>query len=135
PSSCGVYGTTKGLAEALHRFGSVPLGDLVAGPAAAARDGVALTRMAALFLEILGPILTSTPEAAAIYAPEGRLLREGEVIRAPELGDLLERLGSEGPGFLYEGDVAQRVSDWVLERGGLLTVEDLAAYGVVERDP
>ena len=26
----------------------------------------------------------------------------------PELGDLLERLGAEGPGFLYDGDVAAR---------------------------
>src|SRR5256714_9294496 len=77
PSSCGVYGTPKGLAEALDRFGSVPLVDLVAAPARAARQGVALTRMAAMFLQILGPILTSTPEAAAIYSPDGRLLRAG----------------------------------------------------------
>ena len=31
--------------------------------------------------------------------------------------------------------MAAAVSDWVLERGGLLTREDLAAYEVVEREP
>jgi gamma-glutamyltranspeptidase/glutathione hydrolase len=135
PSSCGAYGTTAGLAEALDRFGTTALSNLTAAPARAAREGVDVIPMQALLFEILGPIVRSTPEVAAIYEPEGRPLREGERIFLPELGDLLERLGAEGPGFLYDGDVAAAVSDWVLERGGLLTREDLAAYEVVERPP
>src|SRR3954470_21978136 len=135
PSSNGAYGTTIGLAEALGRFGTLGLSDLVEGPARAAREGIEVVPMQAFLFGILQPILNSTPEAAAIYEPEGRLLRAGETIRLPELGDLLERLGREGPGFLYRGDVAQAVSEWVLERGGLLTREDLASYEVVERDP
>src|SRR5919109_1553497 len=135
PSSCGVYGTTLGLAETLERFGTVRLADLVERPARAAREGVEVVPMQAFLFQILGPIVTSTPEAAAIYAPRGELLREGERIRLPELGELLERLGREGPGFLYSGDVAAAVSDWVLARGGLLTREDLETYAVVEREP
>jgi|SRR5215211_406448 len=134
-SSCGAYGTSLGLAEALERFGSARLADLTAAPARAAREGVEVVPMQAFLFEVLEPILRSTREAAAIYAPGGRLLAEGETIRLPELGDLLDRLGAEGPAFLYEGDVAVTVSDWVLERGGLLTREDLAAYEVVERRP
>jgi gamma-glutamyltranspeptidase / glutathione hydrolase len=135
PSSCGAYGTTSGLAEALDRFGSARLADLTSAPARAAREGVEVVPMQAFLFEVLEPILRSTPEASAIYAPGGRLLAEGDTIRLPELGDLLDRLGAEGPAFLYRGDVAAEVSDWVLERGGLLTREDLAAYEVVERRP
>ena len=134
-SSCGAYGTTLGLAEALERFGTARLADLTAAPARAAREGVEVVPMQAFLFEVLEPILRSTPEAAAIYAPGGRLLPEGDTIRLPELGDLLDRLGVEGPAFLYKGDVAVTVSDWVLECGGLLTREDLAAYEVVERMP
>src|SRR4051794_16179038 len=36
PSSCGVYGTTRGLAHALERFGTLGLGDLVGEPARSA---------------------------------------------------------------------------------------------------
>ena len=54
--------------------------------------------MQALLFEILGPIVRSTPEVAAIYEPEGRPLRAGERLFLPELGDLLDRLGAEGPG-------------------------------------
>ncbi len=135
PSSCGAYGTTRGLAEALQRFGTVRLADLTAGPAQAAREGVEVVPMQAFLFRVLEPILRSTPEAAAIYSPGERLLAEGETIRLPELGDLLERLGAEGPDFLYTGDVAAEVCDWVLDRGGLLTREDLASYEVMERPP
>jgi gamma-glutamyltranspeptidase/glutathione hydrolase len=135
PSSCGVYGTTIGLATVLDRFGTVPLAELVAPAARVARSGHELTAIQAYLLRILGPILIARPEGEAIYAPAGRLLREGETIRMPEVGDLLERLGSEGPDFLYSGEVAALVSDHVLERGGLLTREDLASYSPVERRP
>jgi gamma-glutamyltranspeptidase/glutathione hydrolase len=135
PSSCGAYGTTAGLAQALERFGSVPLSALVREPARAAREGIEVTPMQAFLFTILEPILTHTAEGRAIYSPDGNLLENGETIRLPELGDLLERLGAEGPGFLYTGDAAAACSDWVLERGGLLTRDDLAAYEVVEREP
>lgn len=135
PSSCGVHGTTAGLAAALERFGSVGLDALVGESARAAREGVALQPMQAYLHKILGPILGSTPEGRGIYEPEGRPLREGELVRQPELADLLERLGAEGPGFLYHGDVAREVSAWVLERGGLVTEDDLATYEPVEWEP
>jgi gamma-glutamyltranspeptidase/glutathione hydrolase len=135
PSSCGAYGTTRGLAHALERFGSLSLADVTAAPAKLAREGVEVVPMQAFLFSILEPILRSTPEADAIYAPDGELLGEGDRIRLPELGDLLERLGAEGPDFLYSGDVAAAVSNWVLERGGLVSPEDLASYEVAEREP
>jgi gamma-glutamyltranspeptidase/glutathione hydrolase len=135
PSSCGAYGTAAGLTQALERFGTLALGDLTAAPARAAREGVEVTPIQEFVLEILGPIFRSTPEATALYEPNGRPARVGERLTLPELADLLDRLGREGPGFLHTGDVAAAVSEWVLERGGLLTRADLASYEVVERTP
>src|SRR6059058_3961182 len=85
PSSCGVYGTTLGLAHALERFGTASLGDLAKGARHAARAGVEITPMGGLLLEILEPILTSRPEGRAIYAPGDKLLKAGERVRMPEL--------------------------------------------------
>src|SRR5438309_1321721 len=110
PSSCGVYGTLAGLDQALSRFGTMPLSELVREPARAAREGVDLTPMAASFLEILGPILTATPEGSAIYAPAGSLLKTGERIRMVELAYLLVRFGAEGRGFAYTRCIAMEVS-------------------------
>jgi gamma-glutamyltranspeptidase / glutathione hydrolase len=135
PSSCGAYGTTLGLTQALERFGSLSLADLCGRPAHAAREGVEVVPMQAFLFEVLEPIFRTSPECSELYAPGGRLLTEGERWRFPELGDLLDRLGAEGPGFLYSGDVAKSCSDWVIARGGLLSREDLVAYEVIEREP
>src|SRR5204863_1147585 len=80
-ASCGVPGTAAGLAEALGRYGSVPLAELVREPARLARDGVEVNAEQAFIFHILEPILTNTAEGAAIYAPEGRILVAGDVFR------------------------------------------------------
>src|SRR3954464_5545140 len=135
PASVGCYGTPAGIWEASRRYGSGPLGEVVAPPARMARDGVPLNAEQAYVIEILEGIVTAEPECAAVYAPGGKLLREGDPIRQPELADTLERLGREGPRPFYRGDIAEAVAGWLAERGGLLTAEDLAAYRVVNRRP
>jgi gamma-glutamyltranspeptidase/glutathione hydrolase len=134
-ASCGVLGVPAGLVAAAERFGSVPLAELVAPAVSMARDGVTVNGEQAFFLEILTPILTHFSEGERIYAPEGRMLGEGDTFRFPALGDALERLAAEGAEPFYRGDVATAVSDWVLERGGTLGHEDLAAYQPVAREP
>jgi gamma-glutamyltranspeptidase / glutathione hydrolase len=135
PASVGPYGTPAGLAEAARRFGSLPLADLVAPAAALAREGVALSPEQAYVVEILGGIVTATPECAALYAPGGSLLKAGDVFRNPELGDALDVLGREGPAPFYTGEIAGAVISWLDDRGALLTAADLAAYEPVSRDP
>src|SRR3954451_22360344 len=134
-ASCGVPGTAAGLAQALDRFGSVPLAELAREPARVARDGVEVNAQQAFIFQILAPILTQQPEGAAIYAPEGRILGEGERFVFGELGDALERYGAEGPEPFYRGEVARRVSEWVVERGGTLGTDALAAYTPRVREP
>lgn len=134
-ASCGTYGTPAGVCSAVERWGSVPLAELAAPAAALAREGVALNAQQAYVFALLDGILRSTPQAAAIFAPAGPVLREGERFRAPELADAIELLGAQGAAPFYTGVVAERVAAWLGERGGLLTREDLAAYQAVAREP
>jgi gamma-glutamyltranspeptidase/glutathione hydrolase len=135
PASCGVYGTPAGACEAITRWGTVSLAELAAPAAKLARAGVALNAGQAYIAEILAELLLSTAECAALWAPAGRVLREGEVLRNPELGDALERLGGEGAAPFYTGDVAAAVSGWLGERGGSVTGEALASYRAQLRAP
>ena len=135
PASVGTYGMAAGLSEASRRFGRIPLADLVAPAARLAREGVELNGPQAYVIEILAGIVTSTPECAALFAPDGRVARAGDVVRQSELGDALERLGSEGPAPFYTGDIAAAIVDWLAERGGIVSAADLAGYEVVARDP
>src|ERR1039458_1420646 len=134
-ASVGTFGMPAGVCEAARRFGQVPLEQLVAPAAALARDGVELNRQQAYVVEILQATITSTAEAAALFAPGGRLLRAGDRLRQPELADALERLGAEGARPFYEGDIGAAIVGWLAERGGLVTAADLRAYEVVHREP
>jgi gamma-glutamyltranspeptidase/glutathione hydrolase len=134
-ASCGVPGTPAGLERALELYGSAPLTDLVGAGVRAAREGVVLTEQQAYFLRILEPILCYAKEGKAIYAPEGRLLREGETFRFPELAEGLELYAAEGCEPFYSGDVGRAIADWVTDRGGTLTFEDLEAYATIPREP
>jgi gamma-glutamyltranspeptidase / glutathione hydrolase len=135
PASVGTYGMAAGLYEASSRFGRIPLAELVVPAARLAREGVEMNVPQAYVIEILGGIVTSTPECAALFAPGGRVARPGDVVRQPELADALERLGAEGPAPFYRGDIAAAIVEWLATRGGIVSAGDLAAYGVVDRDP
>jgi gamma-glutamyltranspeptidase/glutathione hydrolase len=135
PASCGVYGTPAGVCEAVRRWGTVSLEELAAPAAQLARDGVVLNAEQAYVAKILAELLSSTPECAALWAPEGHILREGELLRNRELGDALVRLGDEGAEPFYSGDVAAAVCEWLRDRGGSVSREDLAGYRALEREP
>jgi gamma-glutamyltranspeptidase/glutathione hydrolase len=135
PSSCGAYGAPAGVCAAAARWGSIPLTDLAAPAASLAREGVTLNEQQGYVAEILAEILLSTPECAALWAPDGEVLGVGDTWRNPELADGLELLGREGPEPFYEGEVAAAVCDWLAQRGGALMPEDLRSYGAIERRP
>jgi gamma-glutamyltranspeptidase/glutathione hydrolase len=134
-ASVGTYGIPAGIAEACIRFGRMPLSELVAPAARLARDGVALTRQQAYVFAILKDIVTATPECAALFAPEGRVPDEGELVRQPELADTLELLAARGAAPFYTGEIAQATVSWIGSHGGTLTAGDLERYAVVSREP
>jgi gamma-glutamyltranspeptidase/glutathione hydrolase len=134
-ASCGVYGLPAGICDAARRWGTAPLEELARPAARLAREGVALNAGQAYIAEILTDLLTSTAECAALWAPDGRILREGEILRNPELGDALMRLAGDGAAPFYEGDIASAVCEWLRERRGSMTREDLAGYRAIEREP
>jgi gamma-glutamyltranspeptidase/glutathione hydrolase len=135
PASCGVYGAPAGACEAIARWGTMRLSDLAAPAARLAHAGVELNHGQAYVAEILADLLVSSAECAALWAPHGRVLREGETLCNPELGEALRRLGEEGAEPFYQGDIARAVSDWLGARGGSVTAAALAGYRAHVREP
>ena len=135
PASCAVYGVPAGVAEAVRRWCTVPLGELAEPAARRAEEGVVLNAGQAYVAEILAGLLTSTPECAAIWAPNGEILHEGQTLVNPELGHALRRLAAEGPAPFYTGDIAAAVCRWLADIGGSITPADLAGYSATERRP
>jgi gamma-glutamyltranspeptidase/glutathione hydrolase len=129
PAAAAVPGTGRGLWEAHRRFGSVPWAELIAPAIRLAREGAVLNEAQAYLHLILDPLLRSSPEGDAMYGPD-RALEEGERFAVPELAETLELLAAEGGECLYQGELAERIVAHVP-----LTLEDLARYEVIEREP
>ena len=95
-----------------------------------------LTAEQAYIVELLGGIVTSTPECAALFAPDGKRF-SGPVTGWSSRSSLrpCSDSGREGSRPFYEGDIGAAVASWLQERGGLLSREDLAGYEVIDREP
>jgi gamma-glutamyltranspeptidase/glutathione hydrolase len=135
PVSCGVPGTAAGLEQALQRFGTMPLVELVKPGIRLAREGAPVNAEQAYILDILEPIHARLPGTRELYAPDGRTLREGELFRFAELAEALQRFGAEGAEPFCRGEIAAALSAYVVEHGGALGPADFAAYEVIEREP
>ena len=133
PVSCGVPGTAAGLEQALQRFGTMPLAELIKPGVRLAREGAPVNAEQAYILDILEPIHARLEGTRELYAPAGRTLRQGELFRFAELAEALERFSAEGAEPFCRGEVAERLSAYVTEHGGTLGLDDFAAYEVVER--
>ncbi len=134
PASCGVPGLPAGLDALWRAYGRLDWPRLFEPALRLARAGVTLPRAHAACLAMLEPVMTRN-EGAAIYAPGGRLLREGDELRQPGLVRALEVLADEGAVSAYRGSLARALLDLVDERGGLLTPADLASYEALWSEP
>jgi gamma-glutamyltranspeptidase/glutathione hydrolase len=85
-------------------------------------------------LEMLEPVMTMR-EGARIYAPEGRLLRPGELLEQPGLVHALEAIAEEGAASIYTGSIAESLLALIDERGGVVTRPDLAEYKASWAEP
>jgi gamma-glutamyltranspeptidase / glutathione hydrolase len=129
PASVAVPGTGLGLWEAHRRWGSMPWPELLGPATRLARDGAVLDEPRAYLHQILDLLLRHSPEGDALYGP-GRALGVGERFAIPELVGTLDQIAVEGPECLYRGELAARITAHVP-----ITVEDLASYRVIEREP
>ncbi len=133
--SVAVPGTMAGLKEVHQRHCTLPL-DLLLSPAVRhAREGVRLNHHQARIIEVLSPMLTISEEGRKVYAPGGRLLREGDTIFNRDLAATLELLSREGLDAFYAGDFAESMVRTFGPPRGLITREDLASYAVERRRP
>ena len=107
-----------------------------AAPARAAREGVEVIPMQALPVRDPRPDHALDARGGGDLRARGAPAARGRAHAPARAGRPARPPGRRGArASSTTGDVAAACSDWVLERGGLLTREDLAAYEVVERPP
>jgi gamma-glutamyltranspeptidase / glutathione hydrolase len=148
--SIATPGSVAGLVYAERKYGRLGLKRVMTPAIQLARAGFELTAREAD--ELADPDLARFPASRHIFQRDGRLYKAGEIFRQPLLAATLERIVAD-PDDFYHGKMARQLVDdlskgGVLSKGGdlsksgdlgksgaLLTLDDLAQYNVVEREP
>ncbi len=128
-ASVAVPGVPVGAGEVHRRWGRLPWSQVVAPAAALARTGAVLPAAHSRTLLSCAPAL-AYGDGAAVYQPDGELLRGGDLLFHPGLATAMDALAEEGPGLFHTGAFAKLLVDTVQAAGGALSLADLAGYRV-----
>ncbi len=114
---------------ALHgKFGTLPMDRVLAPAVGYARDGFPMAPVIADGWAISARVYRDFPNFREQFTIGGRPPRAGEVWKNPNLARVLERIGAEGRGAFYEGEVPRVIEEFIREQGGVLAASDFAAH-------
>src|SRR5579872_6945643 len=130
----GVPGTVRGLEYAHGKFGTKKWAELLDPAIKLASNGFPVPYSLAESLRpegLSGKMLAKFPESRRIFLGHDF----GDNLIQPELAATLKRIRDEGARDFYEGETAHLLAEAEKANGGLITLEDLKNYSVVERKP
>jgi gamma-glutamyltranspeptidase / glutathione hydrolase len=135
PLSAGIPGIPAALAHLAEHYGNLPLQQTLAPAIRIAQEGFAVDdhyrRMATMRLSLL----QRYPQSAGIFLQNNAVPETGYVIRQPDLAKTLEKIAKSETKSFYSGKIARQMAAAVAADGGIWSVEDLAQYAVIEREP
>ena len=131
----GIPGAPAAWVHIAERYGTLELPELLAPAIRLAEEGFPVSTKYHTLIGYRAEVMQRWPETAAIFMPGGEVPELGEIIRNRDLAATLRALAERGADGFYRGEVARRLVEGVREAGGVWTLEDFAAYQVVEREP
>jgi gamma-glutamyltranspeptidase/glutathione hydrolase len=132
----GVPGTVMGMSLALEKYGTMTLAQVAAPAIKMAQEGISVTPDLAQSLAGLKRRMAQWPTTAAIfYKADGSDYQVDDILKQPELAHSLSLIAEKGTKGFYEGETATRLINAVKDAGGIMTLDDLKNYKVVEREP
>jgi len=118
----------RGMAALHARYGQFPWRSVISPSERLARLGHRVSRAFAADLTRAAQPLSGEPTLRAVFAPEGRLLGEGDRLIQADLSGVLGQIRANGAGAFYTGQLARRIVAGVEAAGGTLTFEELSSY-------
>ena len=135
PLAGGIPGEVAGFAHIARHYGRLPLSASLEPAIRIAREGFEVDEKFAQLMGWRVEQIRRWPAAAEAFLVDGEAPPVGHVIRLPDLAWVLEQIAEHGAEGFYAGPVAEKIVAGVQDAGGIWTLEDLAAYEIVERAP
>ncbi|CAG8488734.1 11582_t:CDS:10 [Funneliformis caledonium] len=133
--SVGVPGEILGMEIAHKKYGKLPWKRLFEPSIKLSRDGFKIPFELSKRMRAYRKDLEGTPDLAAIYAPNGILLGEGDLLKRSNFSKTLELIANNGSDVFYKGSIADSIIKSIRSTGGIMTHEDLATFKPIISKP
>ncbi|MGV6808182.1 MAG: gamma-glutamyltransferase, partial [bacterium] len=138
--SAGVPGAVAGLLHVQRKFGRLPLETVMAPAIKLAAEGFVVDYPLAASLDRARERMSRHPAAQAYFYPHSqpdgrRTLLAGDRLVQKDLAKTLGRIAKHGAEGFYRGTTARLIVEEMQRGGGLVSMDDLENYSVVEREP
>ncbi|MGB5246476.1 MAG: gamma-glutamyltransferase [Woeseia sp.] len=127
----GVPGTVAGFWEAHRKYGSLPWRDLVMPSVRLAEEGFVVSDSLGGGMLTMGGWFGGKTNFSKYFGD----MKAGSTFKQPELATTLQRIADSGPDDFYRGRTAELIVAEMQRGNGLITLEDLAQYEPVWREP
>ena len=134
PLAMAVPGALAAWCEALRRYGTMSLEEVINPAIRLAEDGFTVTPYLADAVTDAAADLQTDSYLSALLLPGGAPIAAGHRLRQPIYAASLRRIMEEGPQVLYCGALGQALAKHMTEVGGLISEADLENFTVCTRD-
>jgi gamma-glutamyltranspeptidase/glutathione hydrolase len=130
-----VPGTVAGLCRALEDYGTLPLPVVMEPAIRYARDGFRVDATLAGLLLDFTEAMNERPNLAEVFLTDGFPKMEGDLVTQPKLAHVLQLISDHGRDGFYRGETAEALVAGVTALGGVMSLDDLAAYRATVTEP
>jgi gamma-glutamyltranspeptidase/glutathione hydrolase len=134
PTAVAAPGNLMGWCEALARFGTFSLADVMEPAIRHASRGFRVTPFMCECVADCAADMALDAEIAALYLPGGTPITPGTRLVTGAYADTLRAIAKEGPGLLYGGALGRQYAAHMAQGGGYLAMADLTGYRTVTRE-
>lgn len=132
----GVPGEVAGLLYLLEHHGTMSREEVMEPAIRIANEGFTVSAYCANAISDAYEKTQKFPEMSKVYLDENGLpWEEGSVITNPDLGKALQLIADQGADAFYKGEIGEAMVATLAKYDGVMTMEDLAGYGVHELEP
>jgi len=137
--SVGVPGLMATFKKAHDKYGKLPWPVLFEQAIALAEKGfVVSSRLEKLLSMNFNPGIHTLPEINQYFFPNGKSVKAGDILVNKKLANVYKSIANDGIAVFYQGWLAKKIIKKVQNSSiapGLLTLKDMVAYKVKERQP
>jgi len=126
----GVPGTVMGLDEALKKYGTMSLKQVIAPAIKLAKEGYVLKPGDVHILDESVKDFAKHPNVAAIFLDHGKPYVAGQRLVQTRLAHTLEQIAEGGTDAFYKGPIARKLVAASKANHGILSMQDFADYTV-----